>query len=267
MYNWRRLALPTVAGLSVFASRIASAQSGSSPFSTSVTATSGFTAGRHIDMNASPLPFSGTGYDAGLGFRRNFGALGRWRFETTLDGATRTYTTRLSAGTPANERSYDGRLGLSLVRELSPSRSNGLGVGLFADVQGGLLKHYYADPSGAISDYVHAVASIGPEVTWRQGIGDGLARFEVGTPLIGLVHRPYSDTRSVRPSPSVDFASLSSLRGVNAGVSYESSLGKRFGVIAAYRLRGLDLTGPSSYRNISNTFSIGVVTRFGRVKP
>jgi hypothetical protein len=269
MFLSRRMVTPMAACLSLVALPAAGAQRGSSPYSTSITVTNGFTANSHVDRNASPLTFSGLGFDAALGFRRVFGP---WSFSTTLDGARRSYSTRLndvatfSTAAPSTETSFDGRLAVSLVRELGKSPSHGLGVGLFGDVSGSLLRHRYADPLGTVSDYVHGIISFGPEVTWRQSIGDGMAHFDITTPLVGFVHRPYADTRSVRPAPRFEFATPSDLRAFNAGVSYESSLQKRFGIFAAYRLRALDLPQPQSYRALSNTLSAGVVARLGREK-
>jgi len=269
MFLSRRMVAPMTACLSVIALHAASAQRGSSPYSTSITVTNGFTANSHVDLNASPLTFSGMGYEAGLGFRRAFGP---WSFSTTFDGARRSYSTRLSdvssfsTAAPSTETSFDGRLAVSLVRELGKSPSHGLGIGLFGDASGSLLRHYYADPSSTVSDYVHGIISFGPEVTWRQSIGDGMAHLDVEAPLFGFVHRPYADTRTVRPAPSFDFATPSNLRALNAGISYESSLQKRFGIFAAYRLRALDIAQPRSYRGLSNTLSVGVVTRLGREK-
>jgi len=256
--------MPLTACLCVLAVRVSGAQSGTSPYSTSLTLTNGISASQHVDLNASPLTFSGVGYDLGLGVRRGFG---RWSFATTFDGAHRSYTTHLSAGTPATETSYDGRLALSLVRELGGIPGQGLGIGLFTDATGGVVRHHYADPSATVSDYAHGVISVGPQITWGKAIGGGLARVDVGTPLFGFVHRPYADTRNERPATTFDFATPSSLRAVNAGVSYESSERRRVGLFAAYRLRAMDLTEPQSLRSLTNTFSLGVVARFGRAKP
>ena len=264
MFNWRRPITPLTACLCVLAVHTSRAQSGTSPYSTSLTLTSGLSASQHVDLNASPLTFSGVGYDLGLGMRRGFG---RWTFATTFDGAHRSYTTHLSAGTPSTETSFDGRLALSLVRELGGTPGRGLGVGLFTDVTGGIVRHQYADPGATVSDYAHGVVSVGPQITYGRAIGDGLARVDLGAPLFGFVHRPYADTRRERPATSFDFASPSSLRAVNAGVSYETSERRRLGLFAAYRLRAMDLTEPQALRTFTNTLSLGVVARFGRGKP
>ena len=126
MFNWRRPITPLTACLCVLAVHTSRAQSGTSPYSTSLTLTNGLSASQHVDLNASPLTFSGVGYDLGLGMRRGFG---RWTFATTFDGAHRSYTTHLSAGTPSTETSFDGRLALSLVRELGGTPGAALGSG------------------------------------------------------------------------------------------------------------------------------------------
>jgi hypothetical protein len=264
MFNWRRPVTPLAACLCVLSARAASAQGGANPYSTSFTITNGLTASQHVDLNASPLTFSGVGYDLGLGMRRGFG---RWSFATTFDGAHRSYTTHLTAGTPSTETSFDGRLALSLVRELGGHPGRGLGVGLFVDASAGMIRHQYTDPGLTVSDFVHGVVSVGPEVTWGKAIGDGLARVDVSAPLFGFVHRPYADTRRERPATSFTFATPSALRAINAGVSYETSERRRLGLFAAYRLRAMDLTEPQPFRSLTNTFSLGIVARFGRGNP
>lgn len=277
MFKWRRPVAPLTAWLCVLAVRAAGAQTVTTPgvqidspraslapYSTSFTITSGFTSSSHLDLNASPLTFSGKGYDLGLGMRRGFG---RWTFATTFDGAHRSYTTQVAAGTPARETSFDGRLATSLVRELGGTPGRGFGVGLFADATGGIVQHHYADPSASTSDYVHGVVSVGPQVTWAKSIGDGVARIDASTPLFGFVHRPYGDVRRERPAPSFDFATPSTLRAFNAGVSFETSERKRLGLFGAYRLRAMDLEQAQSLRSYTHTFSAGITARFGRGNP
>lgn len=273
MFNWRRPVAPLAACLCALAVRAAGAQStvrvedarrDAPPYSTSFTITSGLTSNSHVDLNASPLTFSGLGYDLGLGVRRGFG---RWTFATTFDGAHRSYTTHTTAGTPSTETSFDGRLATSLVRELGASPGRGFGLGLYADATGGLIRHQYADPAATVSDYVHGVFSVGPQVTWARSIGDGVARVDMSTPLFGYVHRPYADTRRERPATSFEFATPGTLRAFNAGISYETSERRRLGLFAAYRLRAMDLAEPQSLRTLTNTFSVGITARFGKGNP
>ena len=173
------------------------------------------------------------------------------------DGASRrrsmahiVRTRRISAlARRRTETSFDGRLAMSLVRELGGTPGRGLGVG-----------HVRRRERGSRAPPVHRPECHRVRLCARGDLGRsrrsrGASRSATdwrastsSAPLFGFVHRPYADTRREREAPNFAFASPAALRAVNAGVSYETSERRRLGLFAAYRLRAMDLTEPQPLR-------------------
>jgi hypothetical protein len=261
--SYKKIA-PMLACLSAAALHATGAQSRSAPFSQSLSATSGVTFSQHLDASSSPMPFTGTGVDAGLRYDR-FGT--RWDATLSLDGARRIYASRADAGTSVRERAFDGVLTAALLRALGPDASRGFSAGLALDVRGGLLSHHYADPMATTSDYVHGYALVGPAAQWRHELFGGSAIARVSLPLVGIAHHPYSNARIDEASPSFRTVGPSQLRGYNASIGYQTSERRRIGLMAEFQAGALDYADIQRSRMTSTAFSAGVVMRFGRRTP
>jgi hypothetical protein len=259
-----RKTAPMLACLCLVATHATRAQTRSAPFTQSVTASSGVTFSQHLDAASSPIPFSGTGVDARLGYER---LAGRWDATLSLDGARRGYASRADAGTSVRERAYDGALTASLLRSFGSDANHGFAAGLAADVRGGLLTHQYADPAATSTDYVQGYALVGPAVAWRHDLfgGTTVARFSV--PLVGLAHHPYTDARIDQAPPSFRGVGPRTLRGYDASIGYQTSTRRTIGLTAEFQARTLDYADIQRSRMASTAFIAGVVMRFGRTHP
>jgi hypothetical protein len=254
---------PMLACLCVAALHVAGAQPGSA-FSQSLTATSGLSFNQHLDASASPMPFKGTGVQAGLRYER---IAGGWDWSAILDGARRDYISRADAGTSVRERGYDGAVNAALLRSLGRSAESGIAVGIAVDVRGGVLTHQYADPGATATDYVSGYALVGPSARWRTAALGGNAIVRVGVPLVGIAHHPYTDARIDQASPAFHTVGPRMLHALDASIGYESSARRRIGFMTEFRARTLDYADIQRSRMASTALTAGVVMRFGRIHP
>jgi len=126
---YRKIA-PTMACLCVAAAHAAAqapstqapSASSNSQYTQSFAATGGVSLSQHLEASSSPIPFSGTGFDARLRYER---ITGRWDATIALDGASRGYNSRADAGTSVHERAYDGALSASLLRAIGSNSASG----------------------------------------------------------------------------------------------------------------------------------------------
>ncbi|MGH7619621.1 MAG: hypothetical protein ACREPM_20600 [Gemmatimonadaceae bacterium] len=250
-----------VACLCLLALRAGIAQTPSIPFSQSLAATSGVTFAQHLDASASPIPFTGTGVDGRLRYE-HIGT--RWDATIAADAARRIYASSADAGTSVRERSFDGSLTATLLRDFLVDSRSAFGAGVSLDLQGGLLTHHYADPAATTTDFVSAYALVGPAVRYRRRVFGGIANVHFGVPLFGVAHHPYTDVRIDEASPSLHLVSPSTLRGYDTGIGFESSLTRRVGLIAELRSRALNYADTQRAHSASTALSAGIIMRFGR---
>lgn len=259
--SYRKTA-PMAACLCLAALPLAVAQTRTTPFSQSLTATSGLSIGQHRDASSSPIPFSGSGIAARVGYERS---AGRWTTSLSLDGTQREYTSRADAGTSVRERAYDGALTATVLRTIGGGSA--FAAGLAFDVRGGLLTHRYADPLATTTDYVSGYALVGPAVRWQHPLfgGNAIARFSV--PVAGVAHHPYTDARIDQAPPSLHAVSPATLRGYDASVGFESSTRRRVGLMAEFQAHTLDYADVQRARTASTSLTAGVIVRFGKTRP
>jgi hypothetical protein len=255
---------PMLACLCFLALRRSDAQTPSTPFSQSLTATSGLSFGQHLDASSSPIPFSGSGIEGRLRYER---IAGHWDATIAADGARHLYTSRADAGTSVRERAFDGALTATLLRDLHRDSVSAFGAGLAVDVQGGLLTHRYADPAATSTDYVNGYALVGPAVRWRHDTFGGATTLRLSVPLVGVAHHPYSDARIDQVAPSFGVVGPRTLRGYDASVGFESSTARRIGIVSEFRVRALDYADLQRARTASTSLTAGIVMRFGRSHP
>lgn len=260
---FRKIA-PMLACLCVLALRRGDAQTPATPFSQSLTATSGLTIGQHLDASSSPIPFTGTGFEGRLRYERT---AGRWDATIAADAARRLYTSRADAGTSVRERAFDGSFNATLLRDFTTDSVAAFGAGLALDVRGGLLTHHYADPNATSTDYVNGYALLGPAVRYRHSAFGGVAVARLSVPLFGIAHHPYTDARIDDAAPSLRTVSPATLRGYDASIGFESSTKRRIGVISEFRVQALDYADLQRARTASTSLTAGIIMRFGRTHP
>jgi hypothetical protein len=259
-----RTTSPTVACLCLAALHATAAQTRSTPFSQSFSATTGPTISEHLDASASPMPFAGMGVEARLRYDRS---AGRWNTSLAIDGARRSYSSRADAGTNVRERAYDGAFTATVLRDIGAGPASRFSAGLALDVRGGLLSHQYADPGATTTDYVNGYALLGPAVRWRYPVFGGAAIARLSVPLVGIAHHPYTDARIDQASPSLRAVSATMLRGYDASLGFESSARRRVGLMAEFHARALDYADLQQARMTSTALTAGVIVRFGRTHP
>lgn len=255
---------PMLACLCFLALRRSDAQTPSTSFSQSLTATSGLSFGQHLDASSSPIPFSGNGIEGRLRYER---FAGRWDATIAADAARHLYTSRADAGTSVRERAFDGALTATLVRDLHRDSVSAFGAGLALDIQGGLLTHRYADPAATTTDYVNGYALVGPAVRWRHTAFGGATTLRLSVPLFGMAHHGYSDARLDQAAPTFSGVGPRTLRAYDASVGFESSTARRIGFIGEFRVHALDYADLQRARTASTSLTAGIVLRFGKSRP
>lgn len=253
----------TTACLCVSLATAAAAQSAQSPASPpfghelSITTGMGFT--DRIDASASPRPYGGLANGAGLSYTFRPGA---WTLSTRIQGSIASLEPHDDyAGA---EHAYAGGLAFDAQRAVAQFGPVTMNAGLTLESWADVLRHRYGDQSSTTSTFVSAFGTVGPAVSLSMPLAGGRLSGLASVPLAGLVYQPYANARQEREPIRLTTAGPTSLRGLDFGLRYESSAARTFGIVAEYRFRGFDYTGGWHARSVTNTTSIGIVTRFGR---
>jgi hypothetical protein len=253
---------PALACLPVVLATAAQAQSAqpspSSQFTHAVAISTGVTLTDRFDATASPRPFTGMGTAGTIRYRFQPGA---WSFITEINGTHASYQPRDELS--GSEQAFAGGLGLSLDRHAATFGKTSLRLGLDLDSRGEVLEHRYADVAATLSSFISAFATLGPTATVSRPVAGGELSATAVVPVVGLAHQPYANMRQEREAVSLRTMGLSALHGGSLGVRYETSATARMGAIAEYRLRTFDYSGGWRTRSLTNSTSIGIVTRFG----
>ena len=236
------------------------AQSSHSTPPRAITLFVGGSAASQLDATASPRVFDGLGANARLEYGHPLDG-GRYRVDASAGGGWRRASPS-GATDAASERTIDAELRGTLLRQWSrPSNGSTLGLGVAGAATLGLTQHQYADPTARSSDFSMSAVTLGPAVAWSLGVRGGIAGLQLSSPVIGMVNHPYSDVRNGASLGSMRLASLGTLRGANAQLSYATSLNRLFGITYSYRFGVLDYADVQPFRSISHQLSVGVSRR------
>jgi hypothetical protein len=211
-----------------------------------------------FDATASPRPFDGVGTAGTMRYRYEPGA---WSFATEINGSHASYQPRDDLS--GSEQAFAGGVTLTLDRQAATIGKTSLRLGLDLDSRGEVLEHRYADVAATLSSFISAFATLGPTATVTRPVAGGELAASAVVPLVGLAHQPYANMRQEREPVSVRGVGPTDLRGGSLGLRYETSASARMGVVAQYRLSTFDYSGGWRTTSLTNSTSIGIVTRFG----
>jgi len=231
----------------------------SPPFGHELSITTGMGFTDRIDASASPRPYGGLANGVGLSYTFRPGA---WTLTTRAQGSIASLQPRDDFA--GSEHAYAGGLAFDAQRTVAQFGPVTMRAGLTLESWADALRHRYGDQSSTTSTFISAFGTAGPAVSLSMPLGGGTLSGLASIPLGGLVYQPYANARQEREPIRLTTAGPTSLRGLDFGLRYESSASRTFGIVAEYRFRGFDYTGGWHARSITNTTSIGIVTRFGR---
>ncbi|MEP6621755.1 MAG: hypothetical protein ABJE47_20680 [bacterium] len=217
------------------------------------------------DLSASPLRFGGRGGLIALDYERAFG---RFSLESSLSGGTRSLESS-SGSAPATERLADGQWHAGLLRrfDVVPPSLGELAFGMDVGTAVALTQHDYRDPARRVSNFVFATTAIGPAISWRQPLLGGTARVHFSTPLAAVVAHSYSAINEQNAATQQRLVSVGTLRGANGAISFAQNETRRVAAVYVYRFSALRYDDVQPVRTLSQTLSVGIVTRFGGGAP
>lgn len=219
-----------------------------------VTLSAGLTQDARADATVSPLHYQGLApeYALTLGHRAT-----RWDIAATIDGGS---TPMISADSGSGSARLDhGGFRLTVLRsESTPPLARGFAVGATLSARGDITAMRYDDTQSTVQHFGFGYAALGPTVRWLVGAPGGSARIELGTPLVALIDRPYSDLKSEPSVFALRGGTPARFRAADGSIAY--ALG---GFLLAYRFNYLRYDDSSPLRGVSQSFSLGVRSTFG----
>jgi hypothetical protein len=250
-----------VACLYLAAAQVAVAQQDTSrPARTELAVAAGFARADQFDATASPLRFDGQGFDLSAHYDRTSA---RYAFTASFNAGRRDLSSA-TAVADIGESVTGGEFRVALRRLVRQSPDgNGLSVGADVTTMLDVTAHQYDDPAHSLLHFVLGSVTAGPAAAWSQSIAGGTGVIRFGVPLVGLVDHPYSRTRNASAPFEARFATVSSMHGATADISYSPASNRRFGIEYAYHLSTFSYADVQPIRSMSQTFSIGAVMRFG----
>jgi hypothetical protein len=218
-------------------------------------------AGR-IDETASPLRYSGHGADFSVGWTRVYAP---FSVVASLEGGTRSLTP-IDGADDSGEHITEGALDVALLRPINRSPIVGdFKAGIEITASATVNEQTYPAGDGFRADFLLAAASIGPAVAWAHALGGGQLSANVGVPLVAFVDHPFADIRGAHAPLVFHFASIESYRGFRGGLSYTHPVTRATGIVYAYRIRFLHFDDDQPVRAVTQSVSIGIARRIGRM--
>lgn len=254
-----------VAAIASCAWHPAHAQAGGEPPRQSLTVSLGMVQDTRRDAADSPLAYAGNGTGARIDYDR---VRDGSRVHLFLTAGRSTLTP--AGSVPAADIPLEEAFGLYALeagmdwqlRGGSARRAEfALGVEFGATVT--LARHLYAGQDMAQQNFDLGVATLGPTARWTRRVGAGQVAASLAVPLLAWVDHPYADVRFATQLMHVHFAPLSQFRQANGELSYAFRPESRIGITASYRLGIFELDELQPVRHVSQSFSVGVVRRFG----
>lgn len=229
---------------------------------TSATLAAGLGQSDRLDMTASPTQFGGRGLDLAGSVEQSRGA-----FCFLMSGRGGAKTLRAVTPSAASERLMDGDASVALLRSLSHGASARRAFGVGGELRGTLAitEHAYADLGRTVSEFRIAAVSLGPIVRWRERVGNGFAIAQLSTPMISVVDHPYSAVIAGQASPTMRVVSVNALRGADFLAAYEPFSQRAMSLRAAYHASVFRYDDVRPVRSLTQSLTLGVVTRFGSV--
>jgi hypothetical protein len=220
-------------------------------------------AGR-IDETASPLRYSGHGADFSVGWARTFAP---FSVVASLEGGTRSLTP-IDGADDSSEHLTEGALDVALLKSVNRSAAAGdFKAGIEFSASATVNEQSYPGADGFKADFLLAAASLGPAAAWAHALGGGELSANVGVPLFAFVDHPFSDIRGEHAPLTFRFTSIESYRGFHGGLSYTHAVTRTTGIVYAYRIGFLHFDDDQPVRAVTQSLSIGLVRRIGKVLP
>jgi hypothetical protein len=217
------------------------------------------------DAADSPLAYAGNGTGARIDYDRVRDG-SRLHVSLTAGGSTLTPSGSVPLPDIPLEEAfslYALEAGMEWRLRGAAARSSDFALGVEFGSTITLARHLYAGQDMAQQNFDLGVATLGPTARWTRRVGAGQVAASLAVPLLAWVDHPYADVRFATQLMHVHFAPLSQFRQANGELSYAFRPESRTGITASYRIGMLELDGLEPVRRVSQSFSVGVVRRFG----
>jgi hypothetical protein len=254
-----------VAAASFCAWHPAYAQAGAEPARQSLTVSMGMVEDTRRDAADSPLAYSGNGPGARMDYDRVREG-NRFHLSLTAGGSTLTPSGAVPLpDIPLQEAVslYALEAGMEWRLRGGPARGGDVAIGVEFGATVTVARHLFAGQDISQQDFDLGVATLAPTARWTRRLGAGQLAAALAVPLLAWVDHPYADVRYAQQLMSVHFAPLSQFHQADGELSYAFWPESRTGITASYRIGMFELDGLEPVRRVSQSFSVGVVRRFG----
>ncbi len=215
----------------------------------------------------SPLAYTGKGPDALIGYDWSRGAR-HWHVELESGGANLAPMSDVQGDTPLKETfnvfSLAGGMDWRLRGGSGQMGTFALGFELATTVT--LVRHLYPGQALSQQNFDFGEITAAPIIRWKRRLFSGDLAASLAVPLLAGVDHPYSDVRFASQFSEVHFAPLSRFRQANGAISYAIAATRRMHVVASYHLDVMQLDETQRVHRVSQSLTIGLVTRLGALK-
>jgi hypothetical protein len=215
----------------------------------------------------SPLAYKGIGPNALVGYDWSRGAR-HWHLELGAGGANLSPVMSVQADIPPQETfnlfSLAGGMDWRLRGGSARIGTFALGFEVAATVT--LVRHLYPGQALSQQNFDLGVITAAPIIRWKRRLFSGELAASLAVPLLAGVDHPYSDVRFASQFSEVHFAPLSRFRQANGAVSYAIAATRRIDVVATYHLDAMQLDETQRVHRVSQSLSVGLMTRLGKLK-
>ena len=215
----------------------------------------------------SPLAYTGKGPAALIGYDWTRGPR-HWHLELGSGGANLAPVTAVQADTPPKETfnlfSLAGGMDWRL-RGGSP-RTGAFALGFDIATTVTLVRHLYPGQALSQQNFDFGLITAAPVIRWKRRLFSGELAASVAVPLLAWVDHPYSDVRFASQFSEVHFAPLSRFRQATGAISYAIAATRRSHIVAAYHLDVMQLDETERVHRVSQSLTVGLVTRLGALK-
>lgn len=176
----------------------------------------------------------------------------------------------LSSAPVSRERLSEGGGEIAVLRIVGghPSADRMMfALGVACDASIAVTKAGYADPDSTSSDYLFGAVTLGPALVWRTPVFGGRTEARLAVPALALADHEYGDLKEQHGGLDLRLVSPEAWRGLNAAISYTAAAGRRFGLTTMYRIGLVRFDDVQPVRAVSQSFTVGLLTRLGGAMP
>jgi hypothetical protein len=215
----------------------------------------------------SPLAYTGKGPAALIGYDWARGAR-HWHIELGGGGANLAPVAAVVADTPPKETFNIFSLagGMDWRLRGGSARTGTFALGFEAATTVTLVRHLYPGQELSQQNFDFGLLTLAPVVRWKRRLFAGEIAASVAVPLLAAVDHPYADVRFASQFSELHFASLSRFHQANGAISYAAAIARRLDILAMYHLDVMQLDETERVHRVSQTLTVGLVTRLGALR-